>query len=424
MEGLFYSCSVQDLKSYCKGLSLKHGGIRETLIKTLLAFLKTPGSRRRAEGSIPTNILLEFDRLSQQQASPMPNDPSLSCICIAGAGVGPLIACSKCCKSQHIICMSLNSSTSPYLCPFCMLSRLNPLDFPVNTLLNPWKLTQYLGNGLKTQILEYTSQIPHTIHGSEGDYQVQMRCIRLDGKTEHMTWPSRGYLIVNNKIAMRFSVSSNPNAKIRKDVPLNITSILTLGRNSIGVLVDNEPHVYAAALFLVLRKSELSFIREIKNNDVVSLERGQEFVKKILGAGNDDVMLDSIKISLVCPITKSLLETPVRGGNCTHIQCFSLESYVGLQRTSTVNRWKCPICTKFVYEISVDLFMTEILEKARKSGQECEVEIFCDANYKISCVDRTGGRNQEKEEDALPLKRNAETRTLSPVKIPHIHEID
>jgi E3 SUMO-protein ligase PIAS1 len=37
---------------------------------------------------------------------------------------------------------------------------------------------------------------------------------------------------------------------------------------------------------------------------------------------------NSLTLSLVCPTSKTLIETPVRGRNCKHLQCFDLRNYL------------------------------------------------------------------------------------------------
>ena len=176
------------------------------------------------------------------------------------------------------------------------------------------------------------------IEQGRGLYQIQVRSIRLDGVSFCMSWPSKGLLIVNEKIAMRFETSNNPNAKKRRDEPLNITTILHPGKNTICIHQYNDPNIYCVALYLIYRKSEERLIEEIKCCNIVTTEKSKEFISKILRSGDEEIKSDSIKFSLKCPITMTLMELPVRGINCNHVQCFNLGPYIQLQRYSKVNR--------------------------------------------------------------------------------------
>ena len=56
-----------------------------------------------------------------------------------------------------------------------------------------------------------------------------------------------------------------------------------------------------------------------------------------------EAKLDSIDISLLCPLTRSRMATPVRGRSCTHIHCFDGEAYLQLMWEKHVEKWKCPV---------------------------------------------------------------------------------
>jgi E3 SUMO-protein ligase PIAS1 len=59
-----------------------------------------------------------------------------------------------------------------------------------------------------------------------------------------------------------------------------------------------------------------------------------------------DVVATSSVLSLKCPLSYMRLQTPCRGTQCTHIQCFDATSYLQLQEQGP--QWKCPICNKSV----------------------------------------------------------------------------
>ena len=420
MEALFSSRPLVELKTFCKRLNIKQHTSKDPLIRGLLRFLATPGGRRSAEGAIPYDILKAYDRLIEQRSHQVPDQSLLHCICISERGAA--IMCTKCEKYQHVSCMGANASTVPYFCPRCIMMKLNPLDCPIEMVLPPWRLREYNGNQLQTRFMVLNSELMEYVHSGRGGYQIQMRCIRLDGKTQYMTWPSKGYLTVNWKIAMRFEVSDNPNAKKRKDEQLNITKIVNVGKNPIGVYFLNETQTYAAAVFLVYMKTEELLIREIKSNDTMSVENSKEFILKTLRAGDEEIQSDSIKFSLKCPISMCFLETPVRGINCKHIQCFNLEQYINLQRTFKVNRWKCPICKEFVYDMVVDLFIAQIVEKAKQSEQAYGVEIFSNADYKILNTEEFVERNQASD-DSLPTNRSLGSESLPSVRVQRVADV-
>jgi len=96
-----------------------------------------------------------------------------------------------------------------------------------------------------------------------------------------------------------------------------------------------------------------------------------------------EAKLDSIDISLVCPLTRSRMGTPVRGRNCTHIHCFDGEAYLQLMWEKHVEKWKCPICKCLapLSELVVDGYIMEILEAV--PGDVKSVEFTSDQCWQI-----------------------------------------
>ena len=61
---------------------------------------------------------------------------------------------------------------------------------------------------------------------------------------------------------------------------------------------------------------------------------------------------------------------PVRSKLCsTHFQPFDLVNYVNsfLAAKTGARRWKCPICDKRAYDIQVDSYILELMEKNAKA---------------------------------------------------------
>jgi MIZ/SP-RING zinc finger len=426
MEEIFCNLNSNELKNICKRLNLKQSGSKDNLCTQIIKFLNSTHGRTKAEGIVAPEILSMYDILVLQGSlnSTSKNEKLSSCICNNEKGM--TISCHKCHKIQHLKCISNNYRMLPYLCPQCLLEKISPLDQPVEVLIPAWqqKEVTYFGSSsyaVTEKTFEYKIAMKDVIVEGRGTNQIQLRCIKLDGKSFFMCWPSKGHLIVNGKIAMRFETSSNPNAKKRKDELLNITTILTPGKNEIGIYQINDPNVYAVGLFLVSRKSEIALISEIRSNNCLSVEKSKEFIFRTLASGDQDIQSKSIKFSLRCPITMTLMEIPVRGSNCSHIQCFNLAPYVFLQPHSKVNRWRCPTCNNFVYDMIVDLFILEIVEQAKLTEEPQAVEIFKDTTYKIISLNDWIASNK-KNEDRIPAKRASTSDNPQAIKAPKIEK--
>ncbi|KAL7535627.1 hypothetical protein ACHAWF_007438 [Thalassiosira exigua] len=56
----------------------------------------------------------------------------------------------------------------------------------------------------------------------------------------------------------------------------------------------------------------------------------------------------SLTFSLLCPISKMAIGTPVRGAQCKHMQCFDLKSFLHSNKHVSGGRWRCGVCEDFL----------------------------------------------------------------------------
>ncbi|KAL7543641.1 hypothetical protein ACHAWF_007435 [Thalassiosira exigua] len=59
------------------------------------------------------------------------------------------------------------------------------------------------------------------------------------------------------------------------------------------------------------------------------------------GKSTDDEK--SLTFSLVCPISKTAMRTPVRGRDCKHLQCFDLRNFLHSNKNHVGGRWRCGV---------------------------------------------------------------------------------
>lgn len=122
------------------------------------------------------------------------------------------------------------------------------------------------------------------------------------------------------------------------------------------------------------QQSELSCIRLSKER-VLSTLFQDGLDKK---AGDDGLILDSMVLSLRCPISMTPIVIPIRSSLCQHLQCFDFTSFCTIF-TDWFGPFKCPICFKqFPFDtVIVDGYFEEIIRVAR-SVRNPEVRV--DAN--------------------------------------------
>ncbi|KAF4690934.1 hypothetical protein FOZ60_016537 [Perkinsus olseni] len=71
-------------------------------------------------------------------------------------------------------------------------------------------------------------------------------------------------------------------------------------------------------------------------------------------------------LPLTCPLSMCPMSMPARGKNCTHMQCFDLEMFIGTQPRMSAfnNRWKCGVCSRVVRpeDLVVDGFVLDVIK--------------------------------------------------------------
>ena len=115
--------------------------------------------------------------------------------------------------------------------------------------------------------------------------------------------------------------------------------------------------------------------RIIPNDAVITFEQSMQKVRRSFKAeclddDDDDeketeFLTTSIRLSLKCPLGLCLMKVPVRGKDCTHIQCFDLDTFLQFNRRQTSEGFKCSICHKGLSTatIQVDPFLYYVLKQ-------------------------------------------------------------
>lgn len=411
---------LSDLKEILHKLGLKKSGNKEELQMRITNHLNTPQGRLEAQNKLDKHFVERFYYCSL----PPESQADIKCICENGSG--PVITCTKCGKHQHKACVGANVFMSPYECSWCQILQMDPLDKPIRFLIEPFMLERNQSHHSETQrSFLFTEQHRNEVLEAEGRYQVQVRCLKPNETGFIHFWPKIGSLKINKTVAIEFRQPENPNSKKRKDAPLNITTLLSLGLNTITLIKHNDSDSFIVAVVLIDMRPEVEVVKELRQEKKLNLESAKMFVLKKMNEGHDDIISESIKVSLKCPITMTLITIPVRGINCKHIACFNLETFVNMQRKSKINKWRCPYCQELAIHVVLDMFFQDILEKASLLPYANQVEIYNNGSYKIiefkdmddlNEESKSSDRKRQREnsdEDDIPRKQfNAESRTL------------
>jgi hypothetical protein len=135
------------------------------------------------------------------------------------------------------------------------------------------------------------------------------------------------------------------------------------------------------------------------------------------GDDNDTTIEKSNIYSLLCGVSMSSIQTPVRGKSCKHIQCFDLRNFLLSNITVSGGRWRCVICEDFVpvQDLMIDGFIAKILEEHGKdvSTSRDKVEIHRDGTYKLLKENRLRFQQKRPCSGELPDSKRAKSENQS-----------
>ncbi|KAF7715026.1 Zinc finger MIZ-type-containing protein [Penicillium ucsense] len=219
--------------------------------------------------------------------------------------------------------------------------------------------------------------------------------------TVSTTWPSVLYIFVNQEeMHVRRKVHNG------KDLPLDISSHLVAGENEINMHFLLGPgeckymHYEAAVEIMELREHD--GILGQTRHWAASATRAA--INKRLTPSTDDdelaVVTDSLTIPLIDPFMAQVFKIPARSVNCTHIECFDLETFVTTRKSTSGTQplndnWLCPVCKADARPqmLIIDGYFIEIrdaLEKSGKLAHAQSIQVRADGTWTVKTVNDDG----------------------------------
>ncbi|KAG9410189.1 hypothetical protein AC1031_018219 [Aphanomyces cochlioides] len=107
-------------------------------------------------------------------------------------------------------------------------------------------------------------------------------------------------------------------------------------------------------------------------------------IKSFKSGDDDDVVAVCSVLSVRCPLGLCVIDLPVRGINCEHLQCFDLKTFLVFQESARSQAWRCIVCDKRIHlsELRIDPFWKQLLHDVADDEELELVEIFPDATWK------------------------------------------
>ncbi|KJH51678.1 MIZ/SP-RING zinc finger [Dictyocaulus viviparus] len=304
-----------------------------------------------------------------------------------------------------------------------VLRNLVVMDLPFydvhQTLLEPMELPAIL-SGAKTPCKQsFSFSIPRESLGNWSQllplprFEIQLRFFQVpvNYASQELAddFPLNCIARVEDQIVQLPSVipTNKPNVEPKRPSrPVDITQNCLSARDAtrpVRLMVEwtGDRRTWAVAVYLVYRvTSEILRDRAtgVANNSVSGnkevLNHWQEdhvtrdlIRARLSGATDDDIAMAQLKISLLCPLSRTRITLPARCKKCSHLQCFDLYNY--LQMNEKRPTWRCPVCSDwapFKY-IIIDGYFQKVL--ASVDIEAVEIELLADGSYrtvKSECV--------------------------------------
>ncbi|KAJ6264419.1 hypothetical protein Dda_0565 [Drechslerella dactyloides] len=172
----------------------------------------------------------------------------------------------------------------------------------------------------------------------------------------------------NNPLAQGQAWSKKRHLRFRrkrvwgKDCPTDLTDGVVPGTNTIEFTTVDTPLDDGRSYFLAVEEVEIAdyntLFQQITEDQKVKFQGGgiANWIKPSADTimdGDDDCMIvepDTAIISITCPMSQQIIDVPVRGKDCKHVECFDLKGYLESRTKlncgfSVPDGWKCPICS-------------------------------------------------------------------------------
>lgn len=290
-----------------------------------------------------------------------------------------------------------------FRCPGCRLRSMDPFNPVLEGDDGLLEITM-----VKESKLQYHLSLPKLQMWRRIGHRVEVRMCRLDSLKAHQVWAYPLEIKVNGHEVL--SVTPPTDVQKRRDEPYNISANLAVGANTLEInVLDECRERYAISVVRTSYRLPQHLWHLVKR---LSEEESRQHIIEILKntCGNSAPTSGSKgsrpnRLDLLCPLNGRRIETPVRGWQCQHMQCFDLEAYLVSNQSiarSFNSRWKCPLCKIVIkppHGLYVDAYCARILRRAKTGVDAVDIN---PSNLKWTLLTR---RELRKERGIMTLRR-------------------
>jgi len=242
-------------------------------------------------------------------------------------------------------------------------------------------------------------------------YEIQLRlALQKDGEKLSDDFPNEVKIALNaDKVELPLpirapSIPGQPVYAKLESRPVNLTPYCGRGVGfSQKLLIEWQQDVrpFVIGIWLVKHISWEMVRDKFLNDGKVQFAETRLMIKRLLAESSNDheISMDSLKVSLICPYSRTRMLIPIRSRNCSHLQCFDLSNY--LQMNKLKPSWKCPVCGKHCpyNSLVVDRYFLEVIQKVTRDTTE--VELLQDGNWKSANGEQEADLNNQMQKGIL-----------------------
>ncbi|KAI6224864.1 hypothetical protein M3Y95_00797800 [Aphelenchoides besseyi] len=246
------------------------------------------------------------------------------------------------------------------------------------------------GNQNEVQSQSFRFSIPQTYLSefvlNENDpfsiYKIHLRMGLLDTSKEQQDKYPKNVSGNINDTTIKFPSIDEFHKEVLRPVDISLACLPMRDEYELNIKWQSDGANYFVGVYIVKHLTPQLLHVQIRNNDRYYLKETRQMIRKIFEESDqDDVKLDSLTVSLLCPLSRTFMSVPSRSRDCSHLQCFDLLNYLKMNEQRPT--WKCPICcNSSPYDsLVIDVYFYNII--IRVKGAATCVELLPNTDYKI-----------------------------------------
>ena len=301
------------------------------------------------------------------------------CICMKKVNQDDIdvVKCEVCAMTMHFKCYMGNDDSNleltEGLCITCTVNKINPFESVESIYLNPVIMPKKpdLKTGKISGSFILIEDIIKKIK-TEGNYKIFLYSVLHDTRfltEKNYLWPEGFDIFFNNH-----------KLKHTNFEPIDITRFARVNSNS---LEFQYKQIYKDYVLFVLGSKPVTpkeLYETLEQYRQYSVEECKQMICTML----ENCGIEKENISLKCTFSAGIMNTPVRGILCQHINCFDLNNYITYAKST--KKWRCPICKNLTYfkDLYIDTFIKSIIDEFRNNKKDFD-------SYSI-IIDREGNQ--------------------------------